>query len=258
MYQARVQVVGSNANCYYNSDWSDWVAGPAVANVAPTVANAVADQTVAAGSTVDVALGSVFSDRNGDTLTLTATSGATGTATVALSGATLTITGVAAGTATITVTASDGTDTVSDTFDVTVTSDNAAPTVASAIADQTVAAGSTVDVALGSVFSDADGDTLSYTATSGATGTATVAVSGATLTITGVAAGTATITVTASDGTAFGFRHLRRHRHRGAAPAAAEQCADGGQRHRGPVGGGRLHHRTWRWAPCSATPTATR
>ncbi len=47
---------------------------------------------------------------------------------------------------------------------------------------------------------DADGDTITYSAVSSNTGVATVAVSGAAITVTPVASGVATVTVTASDG----------------------------------------------------------
>ena len=171
-------------------------------NTAPTVATAIADQTVTVGGTTTVNIGSTFSDADNDTLTYTQSSSDTAKATVARSGTTLTISGVAAGLATITVTASDGTDSVSDTFTVTVsTSSNNAPTVSTAIADQTVTVGGTTTVNIGSTFSDADKDTLTYTQSSSDTAKATVSRSGTTLTISGVAAGSATITVTASDGT---------------------------------------------------------
>ena len=184
----------------------------AVPNRLPTVARPIADQSVAVGSDLTVALetagSEVFADADNDDLTYTATSDATGAATVAVSGATVTVRGVATGRATITVTADDGEGgTASDEFVVSVTSDtapgNSAPTVANAIGSQTVVAGSDVTVALetvgSEVFADADDDPLEYTASSSAGDTATVSVSGATVTVRGVAAGTATITVTASD-----------------------------------------------------------
>ncbi len=109
----------------------------------------------------------------------------------------LTVTARARGTATITVTANDGT--VSDTFTVTV---KASPTVASAIGDASgLEAGATQDVSLSGVFSDADNDSLTITATSSNTAKATVSVAadGSKLTLAGVAQGTTTITVTAQD-----------------------------------------------------------
>ena len=86
-----------------------------------------------------------------------------------------------------------------DSFTVTV---KAAPVVASAISDVTgLEVGSTQDVSLAGVFTDADGDTLTITAASSDETKATVAVAsdGSKLTLSGVAEGTATITVTAQD-----------------------------------------------------------
>ena len=76
---------------------------------------------------------------------------------------------------------------------------NAAPTVASAIGDQMVTAGMSVDVNVSANFSDPDGDMLTYTAMSSNMDAATVSVSGSTVTVMGVAAGSSTITVTATD-----------------------------------------------------------
>ena len=76
---------------------------------------------------------------------------------------------------------------------------NAAPMSVGTIAAQTVTAGQSVTVDVAANFSDADGDTLTYTAVSDMTSYATVSVSGSMVTITGVAAGMATVTVTATD-----------------------------------------------------------
>ncbi|MFB9329163.1 lamin tail domain-containing protein [Paenibacillus aurantiacus] len=78
---------------------------------------------------------------------------------------------------------------------------NAAPTVASPIADRSASAGSGAFIVDASgTFQDANGDALTLTASSGNTAVATVSVSGKTLTLMPLSAGTATITVTASDG----------------------------------------------------------
>ena len=76
---------------------------------------------------------------------------------------------------------------------------NVAPEVASAIDDQMVTAGESVDVDVSANFSDPDGDDLTITAMSSNTDAATVSVSGSTVTVMGEAAGTSTITVTATD-----------------------------------------------------------
>ena len=94
-----------------------------VVKAAPAVASALADVTgLAAGATQDISLSGVFSDADGDTLTVSAASSGDAIATVSLAsdGSKLTLAGVAEGTTTITITAqdSDG-NTVSD-FDVSV------------------------------------------------------------------------------------------------------------------------------------------
>ena len=172
-------------------------------NQAPTVAAALGDVTIVNESgTRTLSLSGVFHDADGDSLTITAASSddAVATELVASDGSNLTARARARGTATITVTASDGNGgTVEDSFTVTV---KAAPVVSSTIADVSgLEVGSSQDVSLSGVFSDADADALTVTAASGAQGIATVTVATdySTLTLTGVAEGTATITVTARD-----------------------------------------------------------
>ena len=84
---------------------------------------------------------------------------------------------------------------------ITVTDVNERPKVDSPIADQTMNVGDTTTVSLQGKFSDPDGDTLTYTASSDLTTVANVSVnsSHSTLTLTAVSAGEATITVTAAD-----------------------------------------------------------
>ncbi len=175
----------------------------AQANRAPTKEGTIPAMTVSktkGAETVDVS--GYFSDPDADTLTYTASSNATSKATVGVSSATLTITPVAAGSATITVTASDGALSVKQTIAVTVVS-NRTPIAKGTIPSQTLTVGrGTAEVDVSSKFTDPDGTTLSYSATSNAKSKATVSVSSSTVTITPVAAGSGTITVTASDGTA--------------------------------------------------------
>ena len=178
---------------------------------APVVASAIADvSSLEVDATQDVYLSGVFSDADGDSLTVTAASSdeAKATVTVAADQSKLTVAGVAEGTATITVTAqdSDG-NRVSDAFDVTVSASqpqvNQAPTVSSALADATIVSESgTKQVSLSGVFNDADSDSLTVTAGSSDNGVATVSVASdhSTLTVTAKSRGTATVTVTADDG----------------------------------------------------------
>ena len=171
-------------------------------NRAPTTVGTIPSQTVTAGGntkTLDVS--SYFSDPDGDALTYTASSSAASKATVSASNATLTISGKAVGSATITVTASDTAQLrATQTFTVTVAA-NQAPTAVGSMSNMSIGAGTnakTLDVS--GYFTDPDGETLTYTASSSDTSKATETISGSTLTVAGVAAGTPTITVTASDG----------------------------------------------------------
>ena len=186
-----------------SDQFSVTVAAAQQQNRAPTVSSSISDATIVNESgTHQVSLNGVFSDADSDSLTVTASSSNTSAATVSVAAdySSLTVSAQGRGTATITVTANDGNEgTVADTFTVTV---KAAPTVASPIGDVSgMEAGATQDVSLSGVFSDADNDALTITASSSDTGKATVSVAsdGSKLTLTGVAEGTATITVTAQD-----------------------------------------------------------
>ena len=81
------------------------------------------------------------------------------------------------------------------------TTENTDPMAEGAIEAVTLMAGDTSDAMdVSMYFSDADGDTLTYTAMSDMEMYATVAVDGSMVTIAGVSAGMATVTVTANDG----------------------------------------------------------
>ncbi|MCY4580583.1 MAG: cadherin-like beta sandwich domain-containing protein, partial [Chloroflexi bacterium] len=186
---------------------------------APVVASAIADISgLEAEDSRTISMSAVFSDPDGDTVTVTQASSSDisiAAVSAAIDGSTsaitaITVTGVSEGTATITVTARDADgNTVSDAFDVTVNAPaaqqqvNNAPTVSAAIADATIVNETgTHRVALSGVFSDADGDDLTITTSSSAESVATIAVSAdySTLTVSAKSRGTATVTVTASDG----------------------------------------------------------
>ena len=104
-------------------------------NAAPTVANAILDQTATVGTALNYAFPTnTFADTDaGDTLTYTATKSddsalpswlSFAPATRTFSG---TPTAAEVGTVSVKVTASDGTDSVSDTFDIVVSAANIAP-----------------------------------------------------------------------------------------------------------------------------------
>ena len=173
---------------------------PTPANRAPAASAAIPDQSVEEGTQAAVNVAGAFSDPDGDALRYEATSDASSVATASVSGSDVTVTGEAPGSATITVTATDpGGLSAIQTFEVTVTSANQAPTVSAAIPDQSVEEGAEVTVDVSGAFSDPDGDVLRYEATSDASSVATASVSGSDVTVTGEAPGSATITVTATD-----------------------------------------------------------
>ncbi|MDE0651420.1 MAG: Ig-like domain-containing protein [Gammaproteobacteria bacterium] len=175
------------------------VTGEAV-NQAPVAEGTIDDLGLVVGGETTVDVTGSFSDPDEDELTYTAASSDTTVATVSTDGAMVTVTAVGAGSATVTVTATDPGDlSASQEFGVTVEEANEPPVAEGTIDDQTVDAGSSVEVDVSDNFSDPDDDELMYAATSSDEAIATVSNSGAVVTVTGVAAGSATVTVTASD-----------------------------------------------------------
>ncbi len=173
-------------------------------NTAPTVVNPIVDQAQTEGfGSTNIDLTDVFSDVDGDVLSLSVVSSNTNVATTSISGNTLTITEVAFGSTNITVTATDGNGgTVDDVFSFTINqTSNAAPTVLNPIADQAQTEGFvSTNIDLTDVFSDADGDALSLSVVSSNTNVATASTNGNTLTISEVGLGSTNITLTANDG----------------------------------------------------------
>ena len=154
-----------------------------------------------AGESVTVGVAAIFSDPDGDALTFTAISSNAGVASVALSGTDLTITAVAAGSATVTVTARDpaGLSTAASA-NVTVMEPNRAPVPQVPVAPaQTAIVGDTLNIDMSPLFTDPDGDALTYSATSANASVATVTVAGSVVSAAAVGAGSTTVTVTATD-----------------------------------------------------------
>ena len=172
-----------------------------VTNRVPVSVGTIPTQTLGVGGTAaTVDMSPYFSDPDGNSLTYVARPADTSIVTVTRSGSTFTITPVAAGSTTITAQASDDSNaSATQTFSVKVVS-NRTPTKVGTIPSQLVRVGSTAaTIDVSPYFSDPDGHTLTYSATSYSTSKATVSMSGSTLTITAVAAGTATIRVKATD-----------------------------------------------------------
>ena len=145
-------------------------------NNAPTVANAIADQTIAEDSALSFQFASnVFADVDaGDSFTYTAilSDGSALPSWLSFNAGTRTFSGTPlnadVGAIDVKVTATDGgSAAVTDTFKITVTNTNDAPTVANAISDQTIAEDSALSFQFNSnVFADVDaGDSFTYTAT---------------------------------------------------------------------------------------------
>ena len=169
-------------------------------NQAPVAEGTIDDLGLVVGGETTVDVAASFSDPDGDDLTYAAASSDTTVATVSTDGAMVTVTAVGAGSATVTVTATDpGELSATQEFGVTVEEANEPPVAEGTIDDQTVDAGSSVEVDVSASFSDPDDDELTYAATSSDEAVATVSTSGAVVTVMGVAEGGATVTVTASD-----------------------------------------------------------
>ncbi len=180
-------------------------------NNAPVLGDPIADRTLSVGGgSAEFSLARHFRDPDGDTLTFTATSSATGVATAVVSGSILTVAPVASGPATISVTATDPDGaSVTLTFTVTVTAVNRPPAVATPIAPVEVQLGHTAKVSIAAAFTDTDSTSLEYAVTSGRTDIATAVLGGTVITIRGLKLGSATITVTADDGNAGPGRPAR-------------------------------------------------
>ncbi len=169
-------------------------------NRPPESTEAIPDQTLKPGDTYWFLGFGHFSDPDRDRLTYAAATSNAGVATVTVSGSRVTIEAVAEGTATVTVSATDPAGlSAEQEVGVTVEAENRAPRASGTIADQTIPAGSSVDVDVSSSFTDADGDELSYTARSSNGSIATASVSGSHVTIRAGAGGRTTVTVTARD-----------------------------------------------------------
>ena len=169
------------------------------ANRAPVIADTIGHQTLNTGETLVLDVSKNFTDPDGDTLVYTAESDDAGVATVEVDGSEVTIAGIGVGSAIVTVTATDpGGLSVSQAFAANV-EENRAPEISDSIAARTLDEGDSATLDLDDHFTDPDGDTLVYEASSGDTSVATVAVDGSELTIAGVAEGSATLTVTATD-----------------------------------------------------------
>ena len=164
--------------------------------LAPMSCGPIPQQTVNAGQSTTVSV--CFTDENGDALSYSASSSNPAVATATVSGTTVTITAVAPGSTTVTITASDPGG-LTATASVSVMVPNRAPRAVGTIDALTVAVGEQGSVNVSGAFTDPDGETLSYSASSSNPEVATASASGSAVAVTAVAKGMSTVTVTATD-----------------------------------------------------------
>ena len=173
------------------------------ANRAPQASQSIPDQTVLFGDDEQLDMGSYFTDPDGDTLTYEATSSNTHVATVSVSESTVTLSTMNLGRANVMVTARDpGGLTATQSFSVRgERPPNRAPESSSSVPDRTLKLDEdeTANIDMNRYFTDPDGDTLTYEATSSNTHVATARVSGSTVTLTASHLGRANVRVTARD-----------------------------------------------------------
>lgn len=180
-------------------------------NAAPIISNPVADQTLAEddseGLVIDVS--SVFSDNEGDTFTITASSD-NAAVTAVINGTNLEIDIATAnffGVVNITLTADDGNGTNNDAFILTVTSVNDAPvfdlSVTSITVDEDFTTTETITVTQNQP-DDEDAPTYSIAPSNSSLATVTIDETTGEVTVVGIADafGTEDFTVTANDGAA--------------------------------------------------------
>lgn len=176
-------------------------------NDAPRVANPIEDVEVEVGASHDIPLEDVFEDEGSLDYDVANEDENIADVFYRASENEIRIYANNTGTTTVVVTATDNIgQEVHDTFEVTVVEPpppeptNNAPILSGTLDNQTVTAGEPIDVSIEGVFTDPDGDELTYTAESGDDNVATLELSGLDLTINGVNAGTTIFSITATDG----------------------------------------------------------
>ena len=170
----------------------------AVINDPPSAQTPITLELEHRGDTDTVDLTTIFTDPDNDALTFTASIADEMIATVSIEGSTLTVEAIGVGESEVTVTATDAFGLAGmSTFTVTIA--NRAPVVAMEIDDQETDRTMMIMVDLSMVFSDPDGDALTYTATVADSTISNASIDGAMLTVNNTAVGTTTVTVTASD-----------------------------------------------------------
>ena len=170
-------------------------------NRPPRVARTISDYSLNVGDDASLDVAPYFTDPDGDALTYASRSSDAGVATVTRSGGTISVTAIARGDATITVTATDtGGLAASQSFGVRVGDfPNRAPVVTSPLPDLSAIEGWRYRAYLPAVFTDPDGDGLTWSAISTNSAVAKAELSNDSVVVNALAPGSATVTVTATD-----------------------------------------------------------
>ena len=171
-----------------------------IENVAPVVANAIADQTTTRIEDLTLDVGTTFSDPDGDMLTLSVSVEDGETVEAAIDGHMLSISGLEVGMTSVTLTAVDvHGGTVSNTFTTTI--ENIEPVVANSVADQEMDRRAPLTLDLSETFLDADNGvpTITVTIGSGAVLSASDIDDNMMLSLTALAVGETVVTLTATD-----------------------------------------------------------
>ena len=169
-----------------------------VPNRAPAAVDSIPAQIVEVGDTATLEAAGRFSDPDGDSLVLTASSSDTTKVRVSVSVGTVAVAAIRKGAATVRVTATDS-EGLSATLDFAVTAPNRPPVARDTIPVATIPVGESATVDLTGYFNDPDDDTLAYTAAASDSSLVSASVSGAAVTVVAIAKGAAAVTVTATD-----------------------------------------------------------
>lgn len=172
-----------------------------IVNQEPVASSPLSNRMAVRQETLEIDLSQHFSDPDGDALTFTAAVADPAIATSSIMDNMLMLTGAGLGMTTVTVTAQDAFEGfVSATFNITI--ENLDPMVINTIADQTNVRGVALSVDLTQVFSDPDGDPLTFTAAVANSNVATATIEdGNMLVFEGIGVGETVIRVEARDET---------------------------------------------------------
>ena len=169
-----------------------------VPNRPPFAEGAVPGHTIEVADSAMVDVSPFFVDPDGDALSYAAVASDTLVAAAAVLESMITVTAIAKGNAVVNVTATD-TEGLTATQSFAVMVPNRPPLVMESIPAHVVDVGQTEDLDMAPLFSDPDGDSLTYTAVSADRSVAWVSVVGSSVSVLAIAKGETTISVTATD-----------------------------------------------------------